>query len=310
MSRSFFSELLDTVASGPNDLVVLIKSFFDESYDDRLLCVAGYLFTGPLARRLDTEWKTMLLKYRVPYFRMSACNSNQPPFHHLSEAECVEAATHAIRLIHKYAVMGFAVTVDQAAFYRVITKKGFVSTPYELAAWHGLIPVRLWTDEHAKTGKTAYMFEAGFQHDGVANVLMKRIFSSPRLKEEYRYKSHSFVDKVACRPLQAADLLAWQWYKDSTRKAKGLMKPRGDLSFLLSGTAHWMLHIDEAGMRETLETAQRMRTDKITAQEIRRLENLPLPGVFPKVPGDMDRSAKGAPRRNRTRRFHPENVGG
>jgi hypothetical protein len=284
--ESDFGDLLDSFAPAPSDLVLLIKAYFDESYDQNLLCVAGYLFTSPLARALDAEWKSMLFKYRLPYFRMSACNANRPPFDHLTGDECVEVATHAIRLIHKYAILGFAITVDQAAFHRVITPKGFVSTPYELATWHGLIPVRLWTDEHARASKTAYLFESGFQHDGIANVLMNRIFAIPRLRAEYRYKSHGFVDKADCRPLQAADVLAWQWYKDSTRKAKGLMKPRGDLSFLLNGTAHWALHVDESSMRETLDIAQRVRSGEIDGREIARLENMRLPGIFPKLPGD------------------------
>src|SRR6516165_10783926 len=61
---------------------------------------------------------------------------------------------------------------------------------------------------------------------------------SPELQTSYRYKAHAFVDKADIRPIQAADLLAWQWYKSATRLAKGILKPRGDLITLLEGTLH------------------------------------------------------------------------
>jgi hypothetical protein len=41
------------VGSGENDTVVIISSYFDESYDDDIMCVAGYSFSTRNARLLD-----------------------------------------------------------------------------------------------------------------------------------------------------------------------------------------------------------------------------------------------------------------
>jgi len=112
--ESVFADLLDSVAPAATDLIMLIKSYFDESYNDGLLCVAGYTFTSAKARALDEEWKKMLARYkRLPFFHMSACNTNEPPFDRLTEAECIAVA---IGLINKYSLFGYAVTVDQRAF--------------------------------------------------------------------------------------------------------------------------------------------------------------------------------------------------
>src|ERR1700733_4494442 len=90
---SDFADLLDTFAGQPGDIVVLIKSFNDESYDNDILCVAGYTMTSPQARALDADWGRMLVRYRLPYFRMSACNSCEEPFKHLTGQECIDVAT-------------------------------------------------------------------------------------------------------------------------------------------------------------------------------------------------------------------------
>jgi len=76
---------------------------------------------------------------------------------------------------------------------------------------------------------------------------------SPELQTSYRYKAHAFVDKADIRPIQAADLLAWQWYKSATRLAKGILKPRGDLITLLEGTLHWTFHANADRLQDLVD---------------------------------------------------------
>ncbi len=248
--------LFDNVAG---DVVVLVETYFDESYDPKLLCVAGYSFTSRNARLLDGEWRKMLLRYkRLPYFRMSICNASAnirpAPFDRLNDQECVAIATEAIGLINKYASVGYAVTIDQKAFYKRVTKKGLVSTPYEFCSWLCLSAAR--SEMHKivpfLTGMS-FFFEAGFENQSEANRMMNRIFKDPGLRQFYKYKEHRFVVKSASRPTQAADLIAWQWYKDMIRRANGATKPRGDLAALTTGTQHYMVHATDERLQEFVE---------------------------------------------------------
>jgi hypothetical protein len=62
---SIFCELLDDLAPEADGIVVIIKSYFDESYDDRLLCVAGYSFTNANARhRILRRYRSMCTSLR------------------------------------------------------------------------------------------------------------------------------------------------------------------------------------------------------------------------------------------------------
>src|SRR5215471_10652228 len=105
-----------------------------------------------------------------------------------------------------------------------------------------LVAVRAEIDKLIAPGPMSFFFESGFKDQKVANRMMTNIFGAPQLRSLYRYKQHAFVDKTQVRPIQAADLLAWQWYKSATRLANGITRPRGDLAALFGGTPHYVMH--------------------------------------------------------------------
>ena len=268
---------------------MIVSSYFDESYGaDDILCVAGYSFAARNARQLDGDWRKMLARYkRLPFFRMSLCNMRFDPFDRLTEQECIDVATDAIGLINKYASYGYAVTVDKKAFNKIITKHGVVSTPYELCVWLCLTAARSEMNKIMRASGMSFLFETGFEHQPQANKMLNNIFKSPQLKEWFNYTSHSFVDKERCRPAQAADLLAWQWYKDMTRRARGMMQPRGDLRALTDGTRHFAIHLS-ADVLQDLVTRINAKAGTPLGNEIAgiALRN-PSSALFPQRPGEQ-----------------------
>lgn len=234
---------------------MVIQSYFDESGDTDILCVAGYIFKSGKAKKFDLEWRRMLFRYkRLPYFRMSACNRGSEPFDRLTKDERIAVQKEAIALIGRFAAYGAAITVDQAAFNKIITNKGFVRTSYEFCVWMILTSVQAWMNEHPPVSGASYFFKSGHLHQAMANGLMNKIFINRTMKERYRYKEHLFVDKVAVRPTQAADTLAWQWYKDLTRRKKnGAKGPCADCAALLRGTPHHVFHADEEMFQKAID---------------------------------------------------------
>jgi hypothetical protein len=283
--ESVFSDIAASLL-GRRDVAVLVQSYFDESWDEEIICVAGYIFKSGKARKFDTEWRRMLTRYRLPYFRMSACNQGTEPFDKLSKDQCVAVQKEAIALVGDFASFGAAVTVDQSAFNKIITNKGFVRTPYEFCVWMVLTAVQVWIEDHNEARKAAYFFEAGHAHQGMANTLMDNMFKNQSMKDAYRYKAHVFVDKKESRPTQAADILAWQWFKDLTRRKNGIFKSRADCEALLKGTPHRAVH---AG-KETFEMAIRWMNERAGGSWGNELAALafrdPNNPIFPKKDGE------------------------
>jgi hypothetical protein len=214
--------------------VALIETYFDESYDDSTLCVAGYIFSKLRCRKLTVSWKGMLRRYHLPYFRMSSCAYGNKPFHLLSRDQRIAVETEAINLIKKHAVRGVAVSVNEREFDNLLGDDPIIQNTYQFCVWFCLLGVRNWIEENNIRGDIAYLFEAGHQHQSAANMLMNNLFTDPGLKERYRYSAHGFVDKEKAPPCQASDLLAWQWYTQRKRiNQRSLAPPRADLSSLL-----------------------------------------------------------------------------
>jgi hypothetical protein len=247
-------QLVEAVASGAGDLVALIQAYFDESYGEGgVFCVAGYVFTNLKCKAFDAAWRRMLTRYRLPYFRMSSCAHKNGAFANLSREDCAAVERQAIALIGKYASCGFAITVDPADFERVTGQPGVDKTPYEFCVSMCLTAVSVWAEEAGRACPSiSYFFEAGHQRQGETGRAMEKVFRDPFLRERYGYMSHTFVDKKAARPCQAADLLAWQWFTDNKRhKAMGAdYKPRKDLEALIEGVRHQVFHADERTLRE------------------------------------------------------------
>ncbi len=70
-----------------------------------------------------------------------------------------------------------------------------------------------WVREKGRSGGIAYVFEAGDAYHGEADDLMSHAANVDRVRDAYQYRSHGFVAKQDAVPLQAADLLAWEWGK-------------------------------------------------------------------------------------------------
>ena len=244
--------------------MALLQTYFDESYDDDILCVAGYIFTKLRCHKLARDWKEMLRRFGLPYFRMSSCAHGNGVFGGMSKEDRVLAQTLAMALVQRYASSGVAVTVERSAFDKYMGGDDFIKTPYEFCVWMCLVGVSNWADATSWSGNISYIFEAGHQHQSNANSMMHYIFSNQILRERYRYGGHAFVDKKNAPPCQAADLLAWQWYTQRKRMPPYKERPmRADLRVLLQKN-HNTLHGSPALLLEA-----RRRIGDITARYAR-----------------------------------------
>jgi hypothetical protein len=245
------ARMIEILAPGERDLVAFLECYFDESGThggSPVTCVAGYLFDKDGCKALDLKWKEVLDRYRLPYFRMSACAHRQKPFDQLSPQECIDAETAMIRLINEYALLGAAVAVNEKDYNTWFEGRNPAGSAYTFCCWQVLAGIRSYIMKNRFDGKVAYFFEAGHASQSEANGLMHRIFANPTLREGYRYAGHSFVDKQAVRPVQTADILAWHQATQVKRWLNKNNSIRADFRALASKPRHELF----IGNRETV----------------------------------------------------------
>src|SRR5437660_1097462 len=90
-------------------VTIQCQAFFDESGSHSgapILCLAGYIFRKSEAIKLGHEWRKVLRRKGLPYFRMSECAHGNGPFANLTKPERIEVATRMIDIIKSRAVHG------------------------------------------------------------------------------------------------------------------------------------------------------------------------------------------------------------
>lgn len=247
--------LLDALLPHGGYLIAQAEAYFDESgshSDSHLLCVAGYILSKRQARLLSADWTKMLRRYGLTCFHMVDCAHGNGEFANLPKKDRIEAGREVISLIKKHAVLGLAVTINEDEFTSLMPHHPSVGSPYSFCAHVILAGVAHWLKQRPDVLKCAYFFEAGHSSQSEANGIMKKIFENEELSVINRYAAHSFVRKNDSAAIQAADMLAWQYFKDTKNKLEGRQR-RLDCKSLFEHR-HEVLHIS----REKIESlAQR-----------------------------------------------------
>jgi hypothetical protein len=235
-------------------VMVEFTAFFDESgtHDSApILCMGGLVLENEAAKQLSVRWKEMLDGYGLPFFRMAACAHGAKPFDRLDKDQRIAVETEAISIIRSAIKFGFAVSVYPSQFDKTVPHSPEIGSPYSLCAHTCLTAVRGWANRFNIEGKISYVFEAGHRSQAEANGIMIRLFKKPNLRAEHRYAGHSFADKSVVLPLQAADIIAWQWFTENKRQLEGIRpNPRGDFVELMrkpieSGAEYHAVHLSE-----------------------------------------------------------------
>ncbi|WP_432284671.1 hypothetical protein SLT36_23545 [Aminobacter sp. BA135] len=210
----------------------MIHAYFDESAEEKVghgvLTVAGYIFEEDGLRGLEGEWAKLLETYRLPYFHMTECNADDPlssenVFSHLTKPERIEAAKGAIAIARKHPLHGAAYVVWQEEYREILEDGGFGCDAYSFLLWSALLQVSKWCITNRPQSLSLY-FEQGYKTQSRANDLLQFAIQDEavwRNKGRPPVIRHSFFDKDASYPGQAADLLAWHVRKGNANVSSG-----------------------------------------------------------------------------------------
>ncbi len=215
-----FEGIVQALLGSGGHLVALVEAYFDESGSHAgspVLAVAGYVFEKSQAMKLAEEWSAILNRYEIPYFRMVDCAHGNGPFASLSRGDRILIAANMIGLIHRRAFIGFANSVDVQAYYDLVPPNMRVAgSAYSFCVRNILDQIGGTFRRINFTGKSAYFFEAGHESRAEADRVIDALFINPLIGLVYNhgYVGHSFILKREAPPVQAADMLAWQWASD------------------------------------------------------------------------------------------------
>ena len=254
-SETVLDDMLDAMLPRGGFVSIQVQAYFDESgthEGSHVLCVAGYIFEKRQARKLSRDWLSALEEKRLDHFHMVDCAHGAGPFANLTKNERSNLAKRMIEIIKARTILGIAVTINSKEFAEIIMPHRSVGSAYTFASHLALAGVFEWLERTDQQGKVGYFFESGHKSQNEANRIMNEIFEDEERKKSYRYGAHGFVEKKENPAVQAADLLAWQWYTDKRHILEG--KPRRkDLENLLQHR-HVPMHIGRSRLLQMAST--------------------------------------------------------
>ena len=206
----FFETLLQFVGKGK---VALLEAYFDESERaNGLLCVAGYVFAAPQARKLTKEFRAAFGSYGG--FHMKELVHKRKGYKGISDKERARLVKRAVDIVNKRFTYGVAITVNRHEYETQAPRwiRGFKNA-YPYLCHMAMLAVATLAEKHNDPGPITYIFEAGNPFEAEARDAVKQVATTPELKRLYRHSGDAFLPKADAVPMQAADLLSWETAK-------------------------------------------------------------------------------------------------
>lgn len=208
---SAFSHLRRSLFSKGRDLYAMLTAYFDESgssHTDKVFVVAGYVSSVNNWEKFEKRWTELLRQYEISKLHRSELENFQGEFKTWNPEKRARflRSAHAIIKAYTYVGIGSAILKDHFAHgeNKILLEK--VGGPYTWCIHECLVAIRYWRENRSNRTPIRCVFEKGLS--GKSNLE----FTLGSLLRECHIDGWSFESKN-CIPLQAADVVAYEFYK-------------------------------------------------------------------------------------------------
>jgi Protein of unknown function (DUF3800) len=188
-------------------------AFLDESGTHKgssILALGGYIFTERSSRMFSNAWKAKLSSLNLKFAHMTDCALGFGEYRKWSKEKRVLSEKHLISAIHKHSLEGFCITVDVQDYSRIMGNPPILYSAYTYLLLQCVEQISKRIRSIDSSAFISYVFESGHASQGQADKYMKALpFTG--LPASQNYLKHNFSDKKTLLPLQAADMLVWQY---------------------------------------------------------------------------------------------------
>lgn len=228
--------------SSRGGLIIVLSAYFDDSGthgDSEIVVMAGFIGTEDQWKPFDEGWAAKLKeplpgKPTLKRFHMAECAARRGEFTSYSDPES-HAVIHDFRqLILDAKLTGHAMAVDKAAWDQIIV--GPLRVFFGDAEWYAIrscLDFAIKETEKLGSDKTVTLIfdnrpevrKAPFQD--TFDRLQERFYNGdPKFPNWAHLIGSAFLSSEAIRPLQAADMLAWESYTHAKRNLHEITAPR------------------------------------------------------------------------------------
>lgn len=196
--------------------MVMFTAYFDDSgthEGSKVTVVAGYISTVEQWKKLESEWRDVLNDAGIEFFRMSKYESKHGPYEGWDEFKRKRVLERLILIARVRTRIPVAAAITVSDYHEVLGAAKRLS-PYTFCALQCIAHVREWAGRYKHEEPIAYVFESGTTDATELHTMRLEIAREETLRNRYQLDSLTFQDKRANKALQAADMLAYEFYKE------------------------------------------------------------------------------------------------
>lgn len=219
--------------------------------------IAGYLGKVEQWQRFDIEWKGVLARYQLKRFHLADfVNRTKNPkseYQHINFHDGRTLLDQLTRLIRIRAITNVSGILPMDAYKSIVTdeNRGHIGQPYTLTTNIMLMAVRRWARRNNHKEKITFFFEQGTKHRGELEKGFSYALQNPALKDELWLGAQAFLKKGDACGIEAADMLAYELYKEYCDQLRGYTSPRPLLQKLVKSLQDNMM-IEADGLEEII----------------------------------------------------------
>lgn len=216
-SNDAFEHLRLSLFARQDDVFCMLTAYFDDSgtsATDPVAVVAGYLATANMWEMFTGRWNALLGQYGIKQLRRTDLENFKGEFEGWNPSRRTEFVKKAHAIIRRCTCVGFGLGIIKSDFEKVIPETHPFRS-YGLYGWCAqgcLAGVKTWCDAKNLNEPIQYVFEAGTPGDDQFSQMLGILYRDPVRRKEDRIGGWSFQSKDIL-PLQAADLVAYEFYK-------------------------------------------------------------------------------------------------
>lgn len=242
--------------------------YFDESgthVTSSALVVAGYIAPADQWERLAADWRAWLNKFSVRAFHMTDWENRQGEFKDWNNCKRHDLFNRLVGILKLRFHHGFSAATIISHYSdfadEFARRSPMAVSPYTFCVLQCFWFVGAWADRYRHPEPIQYVFEDGAGHAAELDVLCRQIEESDDRRRRFRFGGLSRAGKRDSPSLQAADILAYETWKEMANcivLGREVRPVRQTAQILLLGEDHRYQHgyFDRMRLKEELESLE------------------------------------------------------
>jgi hypothetical protein len=197
--------------------IAMLEVYFDESGIHRgssNLVVAGVVATSKNWIKFEKRWSRILRDFDINVFHASALESSKEEFKGWDRNKIIALQKRLIETMKSRVELYVSHGVKIQEFERIKKKFSHIDiSPYQLCCEQCVTAISKWAKEAPDRKPFALFFEQGNKAMSETMELYNEVPTSRWLRDKWGISKIAYADKYDTVPLQAADMLAYEFYK-------------------------------------------------------------------------------------------------